>query len=143
MVEEPVQRQEIASKSHPFTPPTIPEVSKNAVIPMVQTLPLSFGPSPLATQTKNLMEKCGPREINTENDGSLNLGLTDSIFFSNRIPTSIGLNLNSNSSAMEPQSALSLRLSLTSDQRDAAASRHSTFQTMPSFNNGECIISAA
>lgn len=140
MVEEPVQRQEIASKSHSFTPSTLPEISKNNVIPMVQTLPLSFGPTPLATPTKNLMEKCGPGEVNTENDGSLKLGLTDSIFSSNQTPTSTGLNLNSNS-AME-SSALSLRLSLTSDQREAS-SRHSTFQAMASFNNGEGIISAA
>lgn len=147
MVEEPVQRQEIPSQSHSFTPSTLPEISKNNVIPIIQTLPLSFGPTPLATPTKNLMEKCGPREVNTENDGSLKLGLADSIFSSNQIPTSTGLNTNSTSameslSSSSSSSALSLRLSLTSDQRDAS-SRHSTFQSIPSFNSGDAIISAA
>ncbi|XP_022135144.1 transcription factor MYB1R1-like [Momordica charantia] len=140
MVEEPVQHQEISSQSHSFTPSALPEISQNNVIPMVQTLPLTIGPTPLATPTKNLMEKCGPGEVNTENDGSLRLGLTDSIFSSNQTPNSTDLNLNSNS-IMEP-SALSLRLSLTSDHREAS-SRHSTFQAMPSFNNGEGIISVA
>ncbi|XP_022988403.1 transcription factor MYB1R1-like [Cucurbita maxima] len=141
MVEEPAQRQEIASQSHSFIPSPPPEISKHNVIPVEQNLPFSFGPAPLATTlTKNLMEKCGPGEVNTESDGSLKLGLKDSIFPSNQNPNSTGLNLNSNS-AME-SSALSLRLSLTSDQREAS-SRHSTFQAMPSFNNGEGIISAA
>ncbi|KAA0057905.1 transcription factor MYB1R1 [Cucumis melo var. makuwa] len=131
MVEEPLQRKEIPSQSHSFTPSTLPEISKNKAIPIIQTLPVSFGPTPLATPTKNLMENCGPREVNTQNDGSLKLALSDSIFSSNQIR-------HESSSA----AALSLRLSLTPDQRETS-SRHSTFQSIPSFNNGDGIISAA
>lgn len=131
MVEEPLQRKEIPSQSHSFTPSTLPEISKNKAIPIIQTLPVSFGPTPLATPIKNLMENCGPREVNTQNDGSLKLALSDSIFSSNQIR-------HESSSA----AALSLRLSLTPDQRETS-SRHSTFQSIPSFNNGDGIISAA
>ncbi|XP_022933345.1 transcription factor MYB1R1-like isoform X1 [Cucurbita moschata] len=136
MVENSVQLQETASQSHSLTPSNQLEISKNNVIPALQTLPFSFGPTPFATPTKNPMEKGGgPGEVSTEKDGPLKLGLTNSIYSSDQTP-----NLNSNS-AME-SSALSLRLALTSEQREAST-RHSTFQSMPSFNNGEGIISAA
>ncbi|XP_009599323.1 transcription factor MYB1R1-like [Nicotiana tomentosiformis] len=51
------------------------------------------------------------------------------------------LNLNQ-SSAMEA-SSLSLTLSLSLDQSQSSSTRHSAFQVMSNFNNGESIISVA
>lgn len=55
--------------------------------------------------------------------------------------TVIDLNANENSTN-EPLS-LSLRLSLSLDQGQASSTSHSGYKVMPSFNNGESIISVA
>lgn len=85
------------------------------------------------------MENLTKRQGNVESNAASSLKLVPPI--TNMAPSTVSeLGLNSKST-VDP-SQLTLKLSLPSDPQESP-SRHSAFQAMPSFNNGDSIITVA
>lgn len=139
MEEEPGHHQDSASQSHPLPPP-LPESCNFSGFSIMPSFPMSVGPvsAPIENpMLENLTLGQGKVEINASLS---NLVRPIPIYTAPHASTITDLSMNSKS-AIDPL-PLTLKLSLPSDQRESP-SRHSAFQAMSSFNNGDSIITVA
>ncbi|GMN45762.1 hypothetical protein TIFTF001_014951 [Ficus carica] len=134
-----VHHQDNSSQSHP-----LPEPCNPVGFSLVPTCPVStVGSSVLPTPAENPMENLtlGPKNLETNSSPKLVRPIAlHSIPHGTTISADLSLNLKS---AIDP-SSLSLKLSMPSDPGESSsAARHSAFQSMSSFNNGDSIITVA
>ncbi|KAG6633056.1 transcription factor MYB1R1-like [Carya illinoinensis] len=131
--------QDTASQPHPLPPPPSVDTCNFSVLPVIPAFPVSVGPAavpvPVASQLEN------------PNLGQGNVAASSKVI--RPIPVHVaphaltlsGLTLKNMKSATDPL-PLTLKSSLPSGQRESP-SRHSAFQAMSSFNNGDSIITVA
>ncbi|KAI4336071.1 hypothetical protein L6164_014646 [Bauhinia variegata] len=139
MEEEQIQRQDNMSHSHPMCPVT-PETSNLNGFPMTSVYPMAVGSGMISVPVGNTVKNFTFGQGNVENNGSTKL-VRPIPAVPNPKASTVSDITSSSSSAMEPPT-LSLRLSLSSGQRETS-SRHSALHAIPSFNNGDSIISVA
>lgn len=133
--------QDTASHSHPSFPPPAPTESCNfSGFPMMGAFPMTVGPA--VVPIENPMENPTLRRVNVEINAASSLKLVRPIPIHTAPHASTITELSSNSKSAVDPSRLTLKLSLPTDQRESP-SRHSAFQAMPSFNNGDSIITVA
>ncbi|KAH7550396.1 hypothetical protein ACOSP7_024306 [Xanthoceras sorbifolium] len=122
------------TQSHPLPPP-LPETNNGGVSRGFSMMPVF--PVVLPVPIENPMENLTLGQPNHQsNNLPANLIRPIPVLPPPPQPSAVSdLNLNLNS-MVDPSSSLSLRLSLPSDQRESS-SRHSAFQAMSSFSNGE------
>ncbi|EXB29768.1 Transcription factor [Morus notabilis] len=138
--DQAVHHQENVSQSHPL--PLSPEPCNPGGFSLVPTCPVStVGSSVLPTPVENPMEKLTLGQTNPETTSSPKLVRPIALLSIPHGTATADLSLNLKS-AIDP-SALSLKLSLPSDPRESSSARHSAFQSMSSFNNGDSIITVA
>ncbi|XP_050120714.1 transcription factor MYB1R1-like [Malus sylvestris] len=140
MDEEQVQHQDNISQSqlHPLPPPP-PSESRNAGgFSMVPNFARTVGPAVLPVHIENPMGNLALRQANPENSTSGKLVHPVALHSAPHATAISDLNLNSTTDT----STLTLNLSLSMDSREPS-SRHSAFQTMPGFSNGDSMISVA
>ena len=133
--EQVLHHQENTSQSQQ-SPKTFSETGSGGGFPVVPAFPMPINPVVVPVPIQNPMENLtlGQNDVNTR--------LVRPIPVLPIPPESTDLNLNLKSS-VDP-SPLSLKLSLSSNQNHPnQPSRHSAFQAMSSFNNGDSIISVA
>jgi len=140
MEEEAGHHQDNASQSR--APPS--ESCNFGGFPMMSAFPMTVGPAAVPVPIENPMENLnlghGNLETNAAASSSRNLVRPIPIHTGPRSSTMSDINLNSK--PLIDSSPLTLKLSLPSDQRESP-SRHSAFQAMSSFNNGDSIITVA
>lgn len=130
-------QQDAASHSHPSFPPPAPTESCNfSGFPMMGAFPMTVGPAVVPIENPTL------RQGNVEINAASSLKLVHPIPIHPASHASTISEHSSNSKSAVDPSSLTLKLSLPSDQRELP-SRHSAFQAMPSFNNGDSIITVA
>ncbi|XP_034673768.1 transcription factor MYB1R1-like [Vitis riparia] len=133
--EQVLHHQENTSQSQQ-SPKTFSETGSGGGFPVVPAFPMPINPVVVPVPIQNPMENLtlGQNDVNTR--------LVRPIPVLPIPPESTDLNLNLKS-PVDP-SPLSLKLSLSSNQNHPnQPSRHSAFQAMSSFNNGDSIISVA
>ncbi|KAK9277990.1 hypothetical protein L1049_027547 [Liquidambar formosana] len=139
MEEEPVNHQDSTSQ-RPLPPP---ETCNSGGFPVLSPFPMSIGPVVLPVPIETPMENLTLGQLDQPNNPSTKLVRPIPVlpvpYPPPPPPSTTDLNLNLKST-MDP-SPLSLKLSLSSDHNQS--SRHSAFQVMSSFNNGDSIISVA
>lgn len=116
-------------------PPETSNISGSQVLPF----PMTVHPVLVPVQIENPMEKLTLGQMDHLHHESAMLIRPIPVLPIPNATTMVDLNLNQKS--MEDPVPLSLNLSLSSDQNQF--SRHSAFQVMSSFNNGDSIISVA
>ncbi|KAI4343801.1 hypothetical protein L6164_011109 [Bauhinia variegata] len=139
MEEEQIQRQDNVSRSHPVCPAT-PETSNLNGFPMMPIYPMGVGSGMISVPVGNAVENFTFGQGNVEHNGSTKLVRPIPAVPDPKASTVSDIT-SSSSSAMDPP-MLSLRLSLSSSQIETS-SRHSALHAIPSFNNGDSIISVA
>lgn len=128
MEDEPgYNNQDNVSNSHSLPPPP-PETRNFSGYPMMPAFPMTVGPAVV------------PME-NLDINASSKLVRPIPIHTATHAATITDLNLNWKST-IDP-SPLTLKLSLTSDQRESPSRHPSAFQAMSNFNNGDSIITVA
>ncbi|EEF52080.1 transcription factor MYB1R1 [Ricinus communis] len=139
MEEEQARRQDNSSspQSHPLPPP-LPETSNFSVMSM-PAFSMTSSPVVLPIPIETPMQNLSLLQANSSTT------LIRPIAVIPAPPTSGISDINLNLKASTDSSPnLSLKLSLPSDQRESPSStRYSAFQVMPSFNNGDGIITVA
>ncbi|KAJ8753488.1 hypothetical protein K2173_022729 [Erythroxylum novogranatense] len=128
-------KQSSSSPTCSFPPPPPlppPETSNIGKFPIVL-------PVPIENPMQNLVLGQGNQDFNSSTT-TANLVRPTPVPPASRASHISDLNLNLKSTADPPP--LSLRLSLQADQRDSSA-RHSAFQAMSGFKNGDSIITVA
>ncbi|CAB4280878.1 unnamed protein product [Prunus armeniaca] len=138
MDEEQVHHQNNTSQSHPLPPPPPSEACNPSGFSMVPNFPLTVGPAVLPVPIENPMGNLTLGHTNLENNASAKLVRPIALHSAPHAAAMSDLNLKSTMDT----STLTLNLSLTMDPRESS-SRHSAFQAMPSFSNGDSIISVA
>lgn len=133
-VHQESKSQLLLSQTQP--PPPLPG-SSNITGSQVLPFPVSMGPVLIPVQIENAMGNLTLGHINQVNHEPVIRPI--SFFPMPNASTVMRANINQISS-VDP-SPLSLKLSLTSNQNQPL--RHSVFQLMPSFNNGDNIISVS
>ena len=139
MEDEPVHHQDNVSNSNSLPQPP-PETCNFSGYPMMPAYPMTVGPAVVPVPIENPMENLNLGHGNLEINASSKLVRPIPVHTVPHAATITDLNLNWKS-AIDP-SPLTLKLSLSSDQRESP-SRHSAFQAMSSFNNGDSVISVA
>ncbi|GLU12264.1 hypothetical protein SLE2022_289590 [Rubroshorea leprosula] len=132
-MEEEANPQENTTQSHTLLHPA-PETNNISGFSIIPAFPMTVNPVVFPVSIENPMENLSLCQGNQLNNGAKRPIRPVPVFPTQQAPTVSEINLNSKAN-MDP-SSLSLKLSLTSDQRDSP-SRHSAFQVMPSFNNGD------
>ncbi|KAA8540888.1 hypothetical protein F0562_024974 [Nyssa sinensis] len=133
-MEEEQSRQD--NTNQPQVPPsTLPQPATSNI----SGFPVTVGTVLLPVQILNPMENLTLRQVDQVNNASTNLIRPTPVLAFPDTSTMGDLSLNQKLMIDSPQ--LSLKLSLSSDQNKS--SRHSAFQVMPSFNNGDSIITVA
>ncbi|XP_003634497.1 transcription factor MYB1R1-like [Vitis vinifera] len=130
-----LHHQENTSQSQQ-SPKTFSKTGSGGGFPVVLAFPMSINPVVVPVPIQNPMENLtlGQNDVNTS--------LVRPIIVLPIPPKSTNLNLNLKS--LVDSSPFSLKLSLSSNQNHPnQPSRHSAFQAMSSFNNGDSIISVA
>ncbi|XP_059641314.1 transcription factor MYB1R1 [Cornus florida] len=138
MEEEKDHQDNTSQALLPTTPLSQPEnsnVSGFAVPPF----PVTVGPVLLPAQIENPMENLTLRQVDQVNNASTNLVRPIPVLPSPYASSTRDFNLNQSLMMIDPLS-LSLKLSLSSDDQNQSL-RHSAFQVMSSFSNGDSIIS--
>ncbi|KAA8542602.1 hypothetical protein F0562_023754 [Nyssa sinensis] len=119
----------------PLSQPETSNISGFTVPPF----PVTVGSVLLPVQIENPMESLTSGQVDQVNIASANLIRPIPII---PIPNASTMgDLHLNKKLMIDPSALSLKLSLSSDQNQSP--RHSAFHVMPNFNNGDSIITVA
>jgi len=141
-LEEAGHHQDNASQSHPLPRAPPSEASNFGGFPMMSAFPMTVGPAAVPVPIENPMDNLnlGQGNVETKADSSSKLVRPIPVHTGPHASTMSDLNLNSK--PLIDSSPLTLRLSLPSDQRESP-SRHSAFQAMSSFNNGDNIITVA
>nr|XP_023902305.1 transcription factor MYB1R1 [Quercus suber]POE48241.1 transcription factor myb1r1 [Quercus suber] len=141
MEEEPgYNNQDNVSNSHSLPPPP-PEKCNFNGYPMMPAFPMTVGPAVVPVPIENPMENLSLGHGNLDINASSKLVRPIPIHTATHAATITDLNLNWKL-ANDP-SPLTLKLSLTSDQRESPSRHPSAFQAMPNFNNGDSIITVA
>lgn len=122
-------------QSHPLPPP-LPETTNISNFPVLPAFTMTTNPIVLPVPIESPMENLSLGQGNL----ATNLIRPIAVLPTPRVSGISDLNLNLKAS-VDPI-PLSLKLSLPSDQRESS-SRHSAFQVMSGFNNGDSIISVA
>lgn len=115
-----------------------PPETSNPVGSQVLHFPMNINPVLVPVQIDNPVDKLSPGQVDLVNHEPMRLIRPIPVL---PITSSTTVNWNLNQISMVDPSPLSLKLSLSSDQ--SHVSRHSAFQAMPSFNNGDNVISVA
>ena len=137
MEEEQVHHQDSTSHSHPLPPPPPQSESCNPNgFSMMPIFPMSVGPAVVQVPTEN---PTGNLTMGQGNPGGPSSKLVHPVVHSASYATEAS-NLNVNAAVDSSPLALNLSLSMNSM---GSSSRHSTFQAMSNFNNGDNIISVA
>ncbi|KAJ4851381.1 hypothetical protein Tsubulata_006700 [Turnera subulata] len=126
-----------APQPHPLLPAPTSSVNAFHVMP---ALSMASSPVVLPVQIESPMESLSLGHGSQAINPSTSLIRPIPVLPAHGAPTISDLNLNLKS-AVDP-STLSLKLSLPSEQRETS-SRHSAFQAMSGFSNGDSIISVA
>ena len=136
MDEEQVHLQDNASQSHPLPPPPLSDPRNASGFPVVPDFPMTVGTAALPVPIENPTENLALRQANHENSTLPKLVHPAALHSAPHAAAMSDLNLNS---TMDP-STLTLNLSLSMESREPS-SRHSAFQTMSGFSNGDSMIS--
>lgn len=141
MEEEQLHHQDNTSQSHPL-PPQPPEPCNPSVFPLMPAFPVNVTPAVVPVTIENPMQDLilGQGNHLEHTNASAKLVRPVAIHSIPHATTITDLNLNLKST-MDP-SSLSLKLSLPMNSRESSA-RHSAFQGMSNFNNGDSIITVA
>jgi hypothetical protein len=136
MEEEQVHLQDNASQSHPL-PPAPPESCNPSGFPLLPTFPVNVSPAVLPVTIENPMQDLALGQGHVKNNASAKLVRPVALHSIPHSTTIADLNLN-----LTDPPPLSLKLSLPMDSRESSA-RHSAFQGMSNFKNGDSIITVA
>ncbi|CAN6578269.1 unnamed protein product [Malus baccata var. baccata] len=136
MDEEQVHLQDNASQSHPLPPPPLSDPRNASGFPVVPDFPMTVGPAALPVTIENPTENLALRQANHENSTLPKLVHPAALHSAPHATAMSDLNVNSTMDT----STLTLDLSLSMESREPS-SRHSAFQTMSGFSNGDSMIS--
>ncbi|KAL2482481.1 Homeodomain-like superfamily protein [Forsythia ovata] len=131
-----------ASAAQAILPPTSLPLAETSNISgfSVVPFPMTVAPVFLHLQSENSIENITHRQGNQMNNTSDLLIRPAPVLPMHTNSTMADLSLNQNVPILSPQLSLGLSLSLDQDQ---SSTRHSAFQVMTSFENGDSIISVA